>query len=139
MSEPIMEFKNNQELNECLKEWKERLFLCNWNIKAQLVHGEYIQGLGGLCEMQWENSCALISIRYANEIPEGIEKEPHEKILVHELLHCKFFGVEQNNATIESVFWDTIQHQLLEQMAKSLIMSKYNIPYEWFLEKGASE
>lgn len=34
--------------------------------------------------------------------------------------------------SVESVYYDTLEHSLLEQMAKSLIMAKYNIPLNWF-------
>lgn len=133
MKEPIMEFESQEELNESLAEWKKRLFLSDWNIKAYLVHGEEISGNAGLSEVQWVNSCGTISIRYANEMPKGmIEKEPHEKILVHELLHFKYMSFASARSSIEDVFYDETQHKLLEQMAKSLIMAKYDIDYEWF-------
>lgn len=131
--QPIMVFNNDEELQVSLAEWKERLFLSDWNIKAHLVHGEEINGNAGDSNVQWANSCGLIRIRYADEMPEDmIEKEPHEKVLVHELLHFKYMGFEGSD--IEDVFFDEKQHQLLEQMAKSLIMAKYNIPYSWFCE-----
>ena len=131
--EPIMEFKTEQELNDSLQEWKERLFLQAWNIKASLVHGEDISGLAGESNTQWVNSCGTIRIRYADEMPPNmIEKEPHEKVLVHELLHFKYMGFDNNS--LEGVFWDEKQHQLLEQMAKSLIMAKYGISKEWFYD-----
>lgn len=131
-SEPIIEFKTQEELDICLAEWQERLFLRDWNIKAYLVHRDVIPGLAGDSNVQWVNSCGTIRILYADEIPsDSIEKEPHEKILVHELLHFKYMGFE-GEETIENVFWDEKQHQLLEQMAKSLIMAKYRITYDWF-------
>lgn len=132
MGQPIMEFKTQEELNKCLQEWKRRLFLSDWNIQAFLVHGEEIEGLGGDSNVQWVNSCGTIRIRYADEMPEGmVEKMPHEKVLVHELLHFKYMGFE--NHSLEAAFLDEKQHQLLEQMAKSLVMAKYGIGYEWFM------
>lgn len=129
--QPIMTFNTDEELQTSLTEWQERLFLNHWNIKAYLVHGDEIKDLAGDSIVQWENSCGIIRIRYANEMPKGaIEKEPHEKVLVHELLHFKYMGYSGNS--IETVFFDEKQHQLLEQMAKSLIMAKYGVSYEWF-------
>lgn len=132
MAEPITDYKTQEALNESLAEWQERLFLQHWNIKAALVHGEEIEGCGGECTVQWANSCGTIRLRYANEMPEGMEKMPHEKILVHELLHFKYMGFQEANASIEGIYYDEKQHQLIEQMAKSLIMAKYGIDYEWF-------
>lgn len=130
---PVMEFKNEEELQQSLEEWQERLFLSDWNIAASLVNGEEIAGLAGDSTVQWTNSCGTIRIRHFAEMPNGaIEKEPHEKVLVHELLHFKIMGYTNSNAGIEEVFFDESQHRLLEQLAKSLIMAKYNIGYDWF-------
>lgn len=128
---PTMEFRNEEELNNCLKEWQTRLFLSDWIIKGCLVHGESIPELAGQSSAQWVNSCGVIKIRRANEIPDCIEKTPHELTLVHELLHFKYLLIE-DDSTIEGTYYETKEHQLLEQMAKSLIMAKYNIPYAWF-------
>lgn len=54
-----------------------------------------------------------------------------EIILVHELLHCKMNWIS-NNDTYEGKYFDTVEHALLEQMAKSLIMAKYNVGLEYF-------
>ena len=131
-SSPIMSFENDEQLQKCLAEWMDRLFLSEWNIKASLVHGEEISGLAGESNIQWANSCGLIKIRYANEMPDDqMEKQPHEGTLVHELLHFKMMEIE-NNTSIETVFWNEKQHQLLEQIAKSLLMAKYRVGYDWF-------
>lgn len=36
---------------------------------------------------------------------------------------------------IEGVFYEEKQHQLLEQMAKSLVMAKYGIGFDYFVEE----
>lgn len=128
---PIMEFHNDEELNNCLKEWQTRLFLSDWIIQGRLVHGEEIPELAGHSSVQWVNSCGVIKIRRGNEVPDAIEKQPHELVLVHELLHFRYMGFE-NNSTIEGVYYDMKEHQLLDQMAKSLIMAKYNLSHDWF-------
>lgn len=51
---------------------------------------------------------------------------------MHELLHCKYNILEVENDKYESVYLDVQQHVLLEQMAKSLIMTKYNLDFNWF-------
>lgn len=134
MAKPIEEFKTQEELNQCLKWWQEKLFLNDWVIKGYLVHGEEIPELGGESNVQWVNQCGTIKIRYANEQPDGIMKQPHELILIHELLHFKYMGFE-GVSTIEGVFYEEKQHQLLEQMAKSLIMAKYDIGFDYFVEE----
>lgn len=130
--QPIMYFNTDEELQACLQEWQERLFLQHWNIQGSLVSGEAIPEMAGDSTVQWVNSCGTIRIREEKDMPVNtIEKDPHEKILVHELLHFKYMGFEGVD-TIEGTYFDEKQHQLLEQMAKSLIMAKYNIRYDWF-------
>lgn len=134
MSKPIEEFKTQEELNQCLKWWQDKLFLNDWIIKGYLVHGEEIPELGGESNVQWVNCCGTINIRTAEEMSAGVQKQPHELILVHELLHFKYMGFE-GVSTIEGIFYEEKQHQLLEQMAKSLIMAKYDIGFDYFVEE----
>lgn len=133
-NEPIEFFENQDQLDEYLKEWQERLFLRDWHIKAFFTDGEQIPGLAGESDVCWQASTGFIDIRKEGQFPAGaIEKQPQELILVHELLHFKFMNMEKQNATIESVYWCEMQHQLIEQLAKALIMAKYNLNYDWFL------
>lgn len=132
MNKPIEKFNNDKELMECLREWQERLFLRDWNIQGWLVDGEEIPNLAGESEVIWVANNGIIKIRKKEQYPDGIEKQPHELVMVHELLHFKIMSSEQQNPTIEGVFYNEMQHQFIEQMAKALIMAKYNLKYEWF-------
>lgn len=136
-NKPIERFNNNEELRTCLKEWQHRLFLDNWHIKAELVKGSDIEGYDGMNDSCWENSTAHIRIVRPEDVANGgEEKTVHEETLVHELLHCVFMTFEGENKTIEAVYWSTKQHQILERMAKSLIMAKYDLDYSYFTEVG---
>lgn len=132
MNKPIDRFNNDKELMQCLREWQERLFLRDWNIKGWLVDGEEIPDLAGESDIQHENNRGTIKIRKRDQLPDGIEKQPHELVLVHELLHFSIMMVDQLHATVEGVHFNIITHRLIEQMAKSLIMAKYDLKYEWF-------
>lgn len=136
-NEPIEFFENQAQLDEHLKEWQERLFLRDWHIKAFFTDGEQIPGLAGESDVCWQANTGFISIRKEGQFPSGaIEKQPHELTLVHELLHFKFMNMGKQEATTESVYWCEMQHQLIEQLAKALIMAKYNLDYDWFLSEG---
>lgn len=56
-----------------------------------------------------------------------------EKDLVHELLHCKYDWMGCQGGTYEGVYLDATEHQKLEEMAKSLIMAKYGVGYDYFM------
>lgn len=138
MRTPIMDFKNDKNLYKSLKEWQTRLFLNNWIIKARLASynevNENTDGPSiGCNHLVPESSCAIILIaEHGNDIDEGITRVCHEQVLVHELLHCKYELVIPSDHTYVNIYMDIHEHALIEQMAKSLIMAKYNLPFEWF-------
>jgi len=56
----------------------------------------------------------------------------HELTLVHELLHCKFTLTDGMKDTAEGQFASDYEHMLVDQTAKSLLMTKYEINIDWF-------
>lgn len=132
---PIMQFENEKQLNDCLKEWQDRLFLNDWIIKVSLVDelcDEYGAELCGRNNFNLEiKSCHIRLIRPNEDRTSRIVKFCSELTLIHELLHCKYNWCKapENH---EGIYYDILEHSLIEQMAKSLIMAKYNLPFEWF-------
>lgn len=122
-------FNSKKELNECLKWWQEKLFLTDWIIKAKVCNEEDFKSKKCAGENYFisVNHCSQIFIlekeNYEKENP--IMKYCAEKILVHELLHLKFDLNEVNQETNEI-------HVLIEQMAKSLVMAKYDLSLDYF-------
>lgn len=123
-------FKSKEELNQCMKWWQEKLFLTDWIIKAKICKGEYFKSnekCSGENYFIPVNRCSQILILekddYEKENP--LMKYCAEKILVHELLHLKFdlSTIEQEKNEI---------HILVEQMAKSLVMAKYDLNLDYF-------
>ena len=142
--QPILEFKSNEELQESLKEWQKRLFLDDWVIKAELVNRSelVIEGeeLNGSNTFQMVNKASAIRIAVPDDdIRDRIIRYCAEHILVHELLHCKYNWLESDYSSMSNAYYDTQDHALLEQMAKSLIMAKYNIDLDWFINFGKSD
>ena len=133
MNEPKMYFEDEKESNEILEEWKSRLFLSDWNIKL-IEEDKLGEERAGQAEVQWVSSSGIIRMltqKAIEDVGPVIEKQPQELILIHELLHFKYMSVE-NVGSIEGVYYEESQHRLLEQMAKSLYMTKYDLNYEWF-------
>lgn len=129
-------FNSKEELNECLKWWQEKLFLTDWIIKAEVCKREKFKSedmCAGENYFVTVNRCSLIHILEKEEYEKEntIMKYCAEKTLLHELLHLKFAfaEVDQDEYTI---------HALIEQMAKSLIMAKYNLTLDYF-ENGEVE
>lgn len=119
--QPIMEFKDLKQAEKYLKEWKERLFLNNWTIKVNFVDGNEVPECQGRNNFSFVNKSSVINlVRLTDDIKTGIVKTCQEVTLVHELLHLKSNLIET-------------EHALIEELARSLIMAKYNINSDWFL------
>lgn len=135
-SAPILEFETEEQLQNCIEDWKKILFLQDWVIKGKLVDELYDSNdneLAGNNNFQIANKCSLIQIVRANEdVKSRIVKYCAEATLVHELLHCKYNWTQKCSDSIEYAYYENLEHSLIEQMAKSLIMTKYNLPFEWF-------
>lgn len=129
--EPIIEFKTQEELEASLKEWQERLFLTDWIIRIKF--DSEIEAFAEVSKVT-EVQSAIIYIRPFDEVTSGKNtKYCAEKSLVHELLHLKLDLADfDGNLPIEAVVFLYTQHQKIEQMAKSLIMAKYNLSFDWF-------
>lgn len=131
---PIEEFKDKEELMECVRWWQHRLFLDGWIITANLVEPQDFinEDVCGECSFDMTNHCAVIRIlekRYYGE--DRIMKYCAERILVHELLHCKYNWLTNANS-YEGKYVDATEHGLLEEMAKSFIMAKYGLTFDYF-------
>jgi len=132
---PQIYFDTDRELYNCMKEWQKRLLLRDWHIAIAFVKRADLddKNFAGQSNCQWVNRCGTISILTKEDMPNDMNlKQPHELTVIHELLHFKFFGAECGS--LEGLFYQEMQHQLLEDMAKSLYMAKYNLDYDWFIE-----
>lgn len=130
----IYKFNDEAHLNACLEWWQMRLGLRDWIIKAKLTNDLNDDDNHGENEYQPSNKCAMIRIRPFDSLcADGwITKQPQELVLVHELLHCKIFQITYDTPSIEMILFNQAQHQLIEDMAKALIMAKYGLTLEWF-------
>ena len=134
-NEPILEFKSNAELRGCLKYWQNILYLNDWIFSSSLDDAENMLINGkpqaGTNHLDFTHKASVISIaRRTTTTEERIVKVPHEIVLVHELLHCKYNWI--GGESYEKLYVEETEHALLDQMARSLIMAKYRLTPEWF-------
>ena len=110
----IEEFKSQEQLNTCLRWWKKRLYLDSWNIRA-VVTDEINYGCGeqedvvGLNTLVPESEQSFIQIISRDMFEGGVEKYCAEKIHL-----------------------EVMEHRLLEQMARTLILVKYGLKMDYF-------
>lgn len=154
MSKPIGFFKTEEEFQKCAKWWQHKLFLDDWFIKFSTVDKtlEYDNSdcdspdcegaqLSGLCSYNYVNKEASIIVYNVKETggAEDVIKDIAELSLVHELLHLKTeYVTESGIMGFENVLYNNMVHQSMECMAKTLIMTKYNIDYNYFLRSDNS-
>lgn len=131
---PIEEFETEEQLQECLKWWQEKLFLTDWIIKVKMVSPDDFYGKDCCGENEFDivNRSCIIRILKKEFYGERVMKYCAEKILAHELLHCRYNWLA-DNGSYEGKYLDVMEHSLLEQMAKSLIMAKYNLTLDYFV------
>lgn len=131
---PIEEFTSQLMLDQSLKEWQKRLFLDDWIIKARIVTPDEftLENVCGENDFDITNKCCVIRIMNKKDYGNRVMKYCAELILVHELLHCKYNWLNAPD-TMEGKYFDALEHSLLEQMAKSLIMAKYGLPLDYFV------
>lgn len=145
---PIITFKDDEELNECVRWWKDRLFLHDWSITAHLVDeafedDERTREVAGLNKFQWLHQTSIISIS-RKQVEDGVAIEDSvikvcaEKTLVHELLHLRMNWLSPPYSH-EGNYYDAMEHQKLEQFARSLILAKYQLPANWFDNSSSKE
>ena len=126
-------FNSEEELNECLKWWQEKLFLTDWVIKVRISEpcDFIIEDSVSENEFDMVDKCCVIRILDQKYYGDRIMKYCAEKVLVHELLHCKYNWLAYEES-YEGKYVDVMEHGLLEQMAKSLIMAKYDLSFDYF-------
>ena len=134
MDKPICKFESNEQFQESLRYWQDKLFLNHWIIRADLIpekltndNGVFLEGRNNMTSA---SNCAYIEVGQYEA--ETIEKHCEELTLVHELLHCKYAYLEDTEATVEVAEYELLQHQKLHEMARTLLMVKYNIDFDWF-------
>lgn len=142
MQRPKMQFADNEELGRYLREWQERLFLNDWIIDAKLVDELYseekniVLGRNDFCLI---SRVSNISISRYNPVrdnsPRSLKKYCAEQILVHELLHLVYNFMTLDYSNYIAATFDTLEHQQLDKLADSFIMAKYNLSYDYFINK----
>ena len=137
MSKPIENFQSVEQLEECSKYWIEKLFLTNWIFKFELDDDDIFDDYGNICYVlntfQPVSRNSIIKIRkYDKKFDADAKKFCAEQTLVHELLHCKYNFIGKDTKDYANVYFDIIDHRLLDEMSESLIMARYNLTYDYF-------
>jgi hypothetical protein len=126
---------SDEQAQACAEWWIKKMFLSGWAIRVRMVTLDDIgSNRWGENEIFFEESTCdirLLKKEYCGDMP---VKHCAEEILVHELLHCKnlFASYSGSDPMLEALYMDKTEHNLLEKMAKTLIMIKYDLPFGWF-------
>ena len=110
--------------SELLNEWQERLGLQDWVIilRFNLFEEDMNKSAG---ETIWNNVNKLAEIHIIREEDfNSLIPYDYERILVHELLHIKFGYLQSEPNNYEEQVFDEAQHQLIDDLARALVMAK---------------
>ena len=110
--------------SELLNEWQERLGLQDWVIilRFNLFEEDMNKSAG---ETIWNNVNKLAEIHIIrDEDFNSLIPYDYERILVHELLHIKFGYLQSEPNNYEEQVFDEAQHQLIDDLARALVMAK---------------
>lgn len=142
-STPVINFETDEALTEAMRYWQRVLLMQHWTIKARLAPADALGDEDedgtrtcGLCTHQIPEQCATIQIMRAEDWQgDSDRKFCQELFLVHELLHPKLWRPYSVGTahTAEGLLADAHDHVLVDQMARSLLMAKYDINHDWFL------
>lgn len=133
---PIEIFSSKEQFEKCCKWWQHALFLDNWFISYELTEDviqEDGQLMWGYCTYSFGNSSACICV-YNGRTSEYGDKNIAELTLAHELLHLKLEYMTDEEVVGElPMAMKSLIHQQTEAMAKSLIIAKYGVEYDYFM------
>lgn len=141
MKQPIMYFKDEEELRQATQKWKGILQLNDWLIKTKLVDEAIKEGndtCDGINNVTHSTKTAIITISHCKDIDLAF-KHCEELVLIHELLHCNIMAVENADRTIEQCIYEEVMHQPIDVIARALLMTEYNLTFEWFMEDVDNE
>lgn len=121
-------FKAVEEIKECAKYYIDLLGLQDWRIVYRLSN-DIDEDLAGLNEHDYTSKTARITIR--KDMPDDLWcKQPHEEVLIHELLHCKFMDLSNNS--LEGVYYEQSTHTLLDDMARAIFKARYDLTNDYY-------
>lgn len=111
-----------------LNEWQERLGLQDWAIVLRYnCKFSDLDTEDSIGETLWSNTIKNATIRIVSKEEYGNDRTlpfDFEKTLVHELLHIKFGLIDIMNSGYESKVVDELRHQLIDDLARALVMAK---------------
>ena len=136
--QPIMKFNDLEEANKWLDYYKEKLFLQDWNIKLTIEPGNDDSDTGAQVTYHSPEKEAIITIfRHSEKYnKDSVSKVCETHLLLHELFHIKldlpYDYYDNGKDTIEKREFYNNNHQLVDSMAKSVLMIQYNLDFSWF-------
>lgn len=110
-------------MNKLLKEWQNTLGLQDWQIVLETdcsPNDMELKDVQGETNYDEVNKCAIIRIINEKDYGKRILPFDKEKVLVHELLHIKFWLIQET----ENHTQNRLVHQLIDDMARALVSAK---------------
>ena len=121
--EYIDKFESVEQIEECARYYIEILGLQDWKFRFVLDVPSNLDHMGE-CEHNDVERCAQITMDN-REHPDLWFRQPHEMVLIHELLHCKIPLPEEVHW--EDAIVELYYHQMIDDMAKAIFFARYGL------------
>lgn len=114
-----MIYETQEQLNEALTLWQERLQLRDWTIRATLVSPRELEDADGDIHVHIPLKAAFIRIcTEQHDKAKLITEMDQERALVHELIHIHMEPLWPEDAATDSLEW-----RMAEQATQALTLS----------------
>lgn len=115
-----MIYETQKNAQQACREWQERLFLRDWDIKTQIVRRTQLVDGDGMGEVRYKHGKRMAIINLLDPVDyesEMLWPQDHEVTLVHELLHLHFVEFEAEEGTTQ----DNAQERAIDSISKALV------------------
>ena len=128
----MMNFNRSEQLNKCASEWIEVLGLSDWCVTCILAECESDDLELGHSDYDFCSKTCVITIYKTPK--NDFFNVFQEETLIHELLHCKF-PIDYVEGDYYGKRCADLQHQVLNDMARALFMTKYGLSMRDYKKK----
>lgn len=119
-----MIYETQEQAQQACREWQERLYLRDWDIRAKICRQEFMPRPDIMAHVNcvYPSKQALIKLLDPIDYPQDAEwEQDHEQSLVHELLHLHCWGFSATDATSPE---GIAEDQAVDALARALVALK---------------
>jgi len=130
----------DEQIVEAMNYWIDQLGLRDWVIDFERTRGYDLSGCLGTCSVTFSKQRATIRLLAHGDNDPAIDPMDDERILVHELLHIRFAGLQHRDwdARPDSTEWQFCVEHPIQRLALTLVeLRRHASPFSWETDEHA--